>query len=116
MPIENLINRECVLLLRSPSGSTDEYGNELVVETLVSTVCELQPRRVDEAGDEGEVSDDDYVAYFLPRDLSTADAVVVDGATYEFTGKPPVRRNPRTGTDIYAKAFVRRIAGAGDVT
>lgn len=117
MSIATLINRDCTLLLRDDSGTVDDYGNDIASVTTVATVCELQPRRSNEDNGAGEVSDDDYVAYFLPgTDLSTADAVVVDSETFEFVGKPPVWRSPRTQANVYVEAFVSRIAGSGDAS
>lgn len=114
MSIAALINRSCVLLRRDVSG-TDDYGNDTTTDTAIETVCEIQPRRANEDDRTEEVSEDDYVAWFLPtEDLTTADALVVDGATYEFVGHPPTWRNPRTQAEAFTEAYVRRIAGAED--
>jgi len=102
--------------LRETSG-TDDYGNETKADTTVATVCELQPRRAVEGDSAEEISEDDFVAYFLPgQDLSTADALVVDGETYEFVAKPPTWRNPASGLNVYTHANVRRVAGAEDAS
>ena len=119
MSIATLISRNCTLLLRDESGTVDDYGNDIPSVTLLATVCELQPRRANEGDAAEEISEDDYVAYFLPgTDLSTADAVAMTdtGETFEFVGKPPVWRNPRTGANVYVEAFIRRTAGSEDAS
>lgn len=117
MSISTLINRTCHLHLRDESGTLDDYGNDLPSVTVTATVCEIQPRRANEDDNQGELSDDDYVAYFIPgTDLSTADAVVVAGETFELVGKPPVWRSPRTGENVYVAAYVRRTAGSEDAS
>lgn len=117
MSISTLISRKCTLLVRSDSASRDDYGNKVVTTTTTAGVCEMQPMSSDEADSSEEISRNDYVAYFpAGTDLSTADAVTVDGITYELVGTPTPRQNPRTRTDLYVKAYVRRIAGAEDAT
>lgn len=114
MSIETLINRECLLLQRESTGTTDELGNETKTDSVTATVVELQPRTADEGTSTEEISADDFTAFFLPsEDLTTADAIVVDGLTYEFVGKPPTWRSPLTALS-YIEAPVRRVAGAGD--
>lgn len=121
MSVSQLLNRDCTVISRSFSGGEDAYGNEVPEEALVSTVCELQPRARERAqgerNDQGEVSDDLYTAFFAPdEDLTTADAIVVDGFTYELVGSPWVARNPRSQVTTHIEVTVRRTAGAEDVS
>lgn len=112
--LSQLINRSCVLLRRSASG-TDELGNEIQADDAVETVIELQRRAADEH--DNTVSDTDWVAFFLPtEDVRSGDAVVVDGFKYEVVGDPALWRNPRTQVDSHLEAGLRRTAGSEDAS
>lgn len=115
MSIETLINRECLLLQREATGSTDELGNETKTDSVTSTVVELQPRTAKEGAANEEISSDDFTAFFLPsEDLTTADAIVIEGRTYEMDGLPQTWVHPITQVPTYIEAPVRRVAGAED--
>lgn len=110
--ISQLINRDCKLIRRSDTGEEDELGNTIPTETVVETVCELQQRRRDEPDMGGEVSQTDWVAFFLPtEDVDTNDLLVVDGLAYELVGDPWTVRDPLAGTDSHIEASVERAGG-----
>jgi hypothetical protein len=110
--LSQLLNLPCTVLQRSSSGSTTPYGRRRSTETPVETVCELQQQASTEPTD-GQVADSTFLL-ILPAgtQISTGDAVVVDGHTYEITGQPWTARNPRTQTVSHIEAAVRRVAGA----
>jgi hypothetical protein len=113
--IANLITRECVLILRDPTGTRDDYGNETTLDYTDDSLCELQQRSANERDDSGESSDDDWNVFFLTgTDLTTASAVQVDGDVYEFVGAPWTVRHPITGADSHIEVKARRTAGAED--
>lgn len=118
MSLTSLINRPCLLIRRSESGDTDDYGNDIATETIVATVCEIQQIRRTEPATEGELSQGDWVAFFLPGTaLDTSDAIEVDGlGTFELVGGPWVVRNPRTQQESHVEASLRRTAGAEDLS
>lgn len=113
MPLEQLLNRPCTLLLRDSTGETDEYGNAKTGTTSVETVCELQQQRRDEPDDQAETSDTTWLV-ILPAgtEIDTGDAVQVDGHVYELVGAPWHARNPRTQAESHVEATARRTAGA----
>ena len=108
MSIESLIRQPCVLTKRAASGAVDEYGDEVLAETQVETVCALQQRRREEEGDAGENSESDWVAFFLPdEDVDTASKLVQGTRTFEFVGSPwPVEDHLR-GIVHHIEATVR---------
>lgn len=115
--LAQLINRQCQIVRRSQSSDLDDYGNEIPGEEIVETVCELQQRRRDEPGGEGETSDTEWVAFFLPEaDLDTGDGLIVDGVVYEVTGDPWSARNPRTQAESHIEATLRRTAGSEEAS
>lgn len=105
------------MIHRDPSGSTDDYGNEIPAETSEETVCELQQRSREEQPDQGELGDSLWLLV-LPAatEIDTGDAVVVDGYRFELVGPPWTVRNPRTRTVSHVEATVRRAAGEEDVS
>jgi hypothetical protein len=113
--ISSLITRECSIIRRAESGTTDELGNDIPSEVVTASYWELQQRRRDEPSDQGELSDTTWDAFFRSgTDLDTSDSVV-DGPTgeqYELVGDPWEVRNPRTGVESHVQATVRRAAGA----
>jgi hypothetical protein len=113
VPLASLINRKCTIFRRSPSGSSDDYGNAIKTETAVETLCEIQQRSRDERDDQGELSDTLWNAYFpAGTALRTGDEVRVDGIGYfELVGDPWPARNPRTQAESHLEATLRRTAG-----
>jgi hypothetical protein len=111
MSLATLLDKPCLIVSRSDSGSFDAHGNEIPTETTVDTVCELQQQQRLEPATEGELSDTRWVL-FLPdgTDIDTSDAVVVDGKVYELVGDP---WDARSGSpDMWhIEASVRRTAG-----
>lgn len=115
MTLPGLINRECSIIRRRPGTTDDGYGNEIPEETVVASVCEIQQRRRDEPGDAGEVSETDWIGFFLPDEsLRTADAIAVDGEEYEVVGDPWRARNPRTREFSHVEASLKRVAGSDE--
>lgn len=115
MPLAQLLNTPVTITRRTASGAIDEYGDETSTESTVETVGELQQTARDERDLSGETSETTWLL-FLPAgtEIGTADAVTVDGQTYELVGAPWPARNPRTKTVSHVQATVKRIAGSDD--
>ncbi|MES2867614.1 MAG: hypothetical protein V4703_12800 [Actinomycetota bacterium] len=115
MTLAALLNRECTLIQRIASGSTDRFGNPLRTDTPITTVCELQQTRRDEPSAAGELSITTW-AVFLPAgtDINTGDVLIVEGREYEIVGDPWEARNPRTGLMSHVEATCKRARGADD--
>ena len=116
--ISNLINRPCQLVRRGPSGSEDDYGNEIPGETVVSTVCEFQaqPSRSDaEDAGHNQLSTSKWDV-FLPvgTDVTSGDALMLDGVEYEVDGEAWAVRNPLTRRMSHVECTVVRVAGSED--
>lgn len=112
--LNQLLNRACIIEARIPGGR-DEYNNETDTVVEVETVCELQQRQrteVSSTGGRTEVSSTEWLLV-LPAgtDLSTGDAVVVDGDRYEVIGEPWQARNPRTSQMSHVEATLKRTSG-----
>lgn len=116
MPPADLITRPCTIVNRSESDDTDELGNEIPSEDLVDGVWEVQQRNRREQGDEAELSDTLWDAYFLAgTKLRTGDAVIDDElGHFELVGDPWPARNPRTQQASHLEATVRQIRGSED--
>lgn len=116
--IASLINRSCTIVVSQATGEEDDFSNEKAPQSQVATVCEIQQRQRDEDDDQGELSDADWNAFFLPADedsLSTASQLwVADEGTFEFVGAPWAVRDPETSTVSHVEATLRRTAGAAD--
>lgn len=113
--LSHLLTRECTIVRRTPSGDTDDYGNDIPAETTTVTVCELQQTQRTEGADAGETSATTWLL-ILPANtlLDTSDSVSVSGHEYELVGDPWTARNPETGVDHHLEATVQRVAGAED--
>lgn len=115
--LATLINRDCSIIRRSPSGSEDAFGNEIQTETSVATVCDLQQQRADERNAQGETSYDEWIAFLLAGiSIKTADTLVVDGQEFEVIGDPWHARNPRTKSESHIEVRLRRTAGDEDAS
>jgi hypothetical protein len=113
--LSNLINRPCSVIRRLASDQTDQYGDEIPVEEVIETVCELQQHQRKEPGAEGELSDTDWIAFFLPGiDIRTGDVLVVDQERYEMVGDPWVARNPRSQNASHIECSARRTVATDD--
>lgn len=114
--IAQLINTPCTLTLRLPGEKEDKYGKAIPVEDTVETVCEVQQDTREEPGDQGELSDTRWRAFFpAGTDLSTADSVSVEGlGDFEFVGDPWPARNPRTRQISHVEATLRQVAAGGE--
>lgn len=114
--LSQLINRDCTIIRRLESSTTDAHGNEVPEEDLVTTVCEVQQQQRQEQGLAGELSDTRWLGFFLPGvELRTGDAVDVDGlGTFELVGDPWPARNPRTQQESHVEATLRRTEGTED--
>lgn len=84
-----LIRTPCTIIRRSDVGDVDEDNNEIPGETPVETLCNLQQVRRDEPASEGELSVTAWNCYFpAGTELTTADAVEIEGHLYELAGDP----------------------------
>lgn len=112
MPLSQLITRPCFLLLRTEVGK-DAYGDPIMDDVSIGTVCEAQPRSSVEP--QGNFSSEAWVGFFLPGQaelLNSAGAVSIPGlGSFEVDGRPWMRRNPRTGASVYLRANLKRTAG-----
>lgn len=108
--ISTLLTTPCTLLLRSNSGSTDDYGNAIESETEVETVCAVQQQRRTEPGEHDDLSDTSWLGFFpVGTDLEAADAVEVDGhGTFELIGDPWPVDDHELGTTSHVEATLRR--------
>lgn len=90
MSLRTLMNRPCTIVYRDTGTETDDYGDPVVTETTVETSCELQQKTREEPPLEGETSVTEWNVYFwdISLELYTADALIVDGDTYELVGIP----------------------------
>lgn len=118
MSLTQLLNQTGYLLARNESGTLDDYGNDVPDEVVTAISCEIQQRRRDEDADEGETSQADWLGIFAAdTDLTTADAVAVNGmGTFELVGAPWPVYNPRTREVSHVEATLRRTAGAEDAS
>jgi len=114
--ISNLLNRECQIVRRGPSGVEDRYGNEIPTENTVSTVCELQAvaqRSGNEPNGYNELSRTKWTIFFpVGTYVDSADTVVVDGEEYELDGDPWPVRNPRTQAASHVEASLIRVSSS----
>lgn len=115
MSLSLLLNRPCTIVRRLASGTKDAHGREIPAEEDVATVCEIQQRSRRETGDEGEVSDTFWSAYFPAGTvLNTGDAVIVDGlGQFELVGDPWHADTGSFGV-AHVEATVRRTRGPED--
>lgn len=135
MPISTLLSQPCLLIRRSASGDSDDYGNETQAETTVQTVCEIQQQQRVEGGTHEDLSDTRWLL-ILPAStvLDTGDAVEVGALLpgegvlpssdlfptgshrYELVGEPWPVIDARTGIEHHVEATVRRTAGSEDTS
>jgi hypothetical protein len=115
--LSNLINRPVTIIRRTESGTTDSYGNEVSDQTYITTLGEIQQRRREEPGSQGELSDTLWDGFFQADvTLDTSDALLVDGlGTFELVGGPWVAYNPRTQQQSHVEATLRQTTGAEDM-
>lgn len=119
MSIAQLINRAVVIESRlADPDLLDEAGNAIDDVLAIETVAELQPKSVAEPNAHPDISDADWVGYFLPEDaeyLDSASSVWAPGmGTFEVIGRSPTWTWPRTQTDAYVEVDLNRVAGPGD--
>jgi hypothetical protein len=115
--LSKLLNRTCVLTLRSASEDKDDYGNERPSETTVTVLCELQQQQRTEQDLAGETSDTHWLLILPPgTQIGTGDSAEVDGHEYEVVGEPWKARNPRTQAQSHVEATLRRVAGSEDAS
>lgn len=117
MTLATLLTQPATIVRRSESGVTDAYGNAIPSETSEEVDCYLEQRRRDEAEDQGEVSESDWLLV-LPAgtEIDTGDEVVVDARAYEVIGEPWSAHDPLRGGASHVEATLRRTAGAEDVS
>lgn len=113
--VASLITRACTITRTSESGTTDAYGNDIPGESEVSTVVEVQQRRRDEPDDQGDLSDTDWEAFFLPSETVRAgDTLTVDAEVYQVVGEPWRVWDPHLGDYSHIEASLRRTVGPED--
>jgi hypothetical protein len=117
--LSQLINRTCVLLVRTESTTLDADGDPVMDEASVETVCEMQPRSAIEPQN-SDLSEEDWVGWWFPADRDFLDSAslawVPELGEFEIVGMPPTWRNPRTQTDEFIQANTRRTSGPEDTT
>lgn len=118
MPLSQLINRPCQIIRRSLEGEVDDgYGNLQSTEVIQEAVCELQQRQRDEPASTGQVSEEQWIAFFpAGTALDAGDGLLVDGERYEVLGDPWQTRNPRTKQWGQLEATLSRAAGSEDAS
>ena len=107
--IDTLLNRECKVTRRTPSTTTDDYGNQVPSFTTSTTRCALQQRRTGE--NEAELSDSAWVA-FLPAGtvIDTDDSLEVDGDVFQVDGEAYRVHDELTGREHHVEVKLRRTA------
>lgn len=119
MSLSQLLSRTVTITTSSPSGSRDDYGNQVDETTTVETVGELQQiqQRRRSEDDTGNVSDTTWLLVLPPGTEIAADSTVtVDGLAYEVDGDPWPVRNPRTGEASHIEVSLERVAGVDNTT
>lgn len=113
MSLATLMSRPCVIVRRSPSATEkNDYGDPLIDETTVETVCEIQQKTRDEPRDAGEVSVDEWLLILpIATDVDTSDRIEVDGSAFEFVGAP-WRADTGSAAVHHIEATVRRVGNA----
>lgn len=105
--LASLINTPCTIVLRSDEDY-DEFSEGPPEPTEIETFCELQQTRRDEPERQGESSETTWTVFFhADEDVQTADAVIVDGDTYELVGDPWTVRDPFKETTSHIEATAR---------
>jgi hypothetical protein len=112
-----LLSQSATIVRRSPSGTTDDYGNDIPDETTEDVECYLEQRQRDEDDLSGEVSESEYLL-IVPAGtvLDTGDEVIVNELAYEMVGAPWEAWNARTGQVGHIEATVKRVAGEDDAS
>ena len=113
MSLAQLLNIPATITRRLPGEEENEYGDPIPVEEQVEVVCEVQQLRRDEPGDQGELSDTQWIGIFpAGTELRTGDAVRVEGiGDFEVVGDSWAVRNPRTQQANHVEASLRRTVG-----
>lgn len=114
--ISQLLTRSVTIARRSPSGSTDDYGNVNPTIATSVTVGELQQVQRRTTGETVDDLSDTLWLLVLPAGTSidTSDKVTVGGESFEVSGAPWTVRHPRTGVDHHVEVNLRRVAAATD--
>lgn len=107
-----------MIISASASETLDAAGDAVETEVAIQTVGEIQPRSPSEPGGHPDISDSDWIGFFLPADepyLDSASTVWVPGlGEFEVVGKSPTWRDPFDQIDSYVEVNLNRTAGAGD--
>lgn len=112
--------------MRHPTGVTvtlvdrqvvrDRYGNETVTETRTDIPdCAVAPRAAagGEQVEQGRTGVIVGLTAYLPygTDVDAADAIEINGRTYQVDGMPGSWSNPFTGTQAGVEVALRRAEG-----
>lgn len=96
--LDELINRPCVIMRRTSTGSVDGHGNATTTTTSTTTVCELQQNDHTEPAGEGVIAVGVWTLILKAGEvIGPDDRVVVGGLVYEVRGEPWDARDPETG-------------------
>lgn len=113
MAVTDLMTRPCTIL--QAGARADDYDQTPGTPVSVTTVCELQSALLgsstgSESG-EGAIQTS-VLRVFLPpsTEVSGADALVVNGVRYEFSGDPWPVWNPRLEMVSHIEGIVERAA------
>lgn len=106
---EHFLTETATVTMRTPSGTRDGYGNDLLTVTTRTVACWHAQTGHDEVG---PIAGETCEAFFPPGDpLRATDAVTIAGRTFEVIGTPSSNRNPRTGELTLVVATLRRTDG-----
>ena len=110
--IADLMTTPVVVVHRQPSGTTDEYGNDVPTETETETVGEIQQRQRSETA-QGIAAE--AFALYLPAGTTIAagDDVLVAGERYTVEGAPWHATNPLGGEGSHVEATLTRSESTG---
>lgn len=113
--LSDLIAREAQII-RRPSGERDDFSAPEPDPDPEDILCEIQQRSRTEPGDDGELSDTEWVAFFFPdAEVSGNDVLIVDGQRFELVGEPWLA-NSGSAAMHHVEATLRRTAGPGDTS
>jgi hypothetical protein len=107
--VDHLLTIPCELVQRAYPADPDDQGEQQPLETVTSSVCELQTAGSRE--EQGGAVQITLYRLFLPAGtpLRGWDAVRVDGQLLELDGDAAAPASPLTGVR-YVEAIVRRTA------
>lgn len=110
--ILDLMTTAVVVVHREPSGTTDEYGNDVPVESELETVGEIQQRQRSETAQ--GIAAETFALYLPPGTaIAAGDDVLVAGERYTVEGTPWHAQNPAGGEGSHVEATLTRTESTG---